>query len=71
MQKRRRFISRLFGNWLTTFLSPLAGGSIAFSLPIDEPNLKILLTAIFSASIVTGLVIAKELDKYGNSKPSS
>lgn len=71
MQTKRRFMSRLLGNWLTTFLSPLAGGSIAFQLPIEDPNLKILLTAIISASIVTGLVIAKELDKYGNTKPSS
>jgi len=71
MKTRRRFTARIMGNFLTTFLSPLAGGSIAFSLPIADQNLKILLTALISALIVTGIVIAKELDKYGNRQQTS
>ncbi len=60
-----RSISRIGGNWLTSFLSPLAGTSIAFSLPLDDINLKILLTALISASIITGLSIGYELRRFG------
>ena len=54
---------RLIGNFLAAFLSPLMGGSIAFNLPIDDPNLKLLITALISASVVTGLVLSRELQK--------
>jgi len=39
------------------------GGGIAFNLPIEDPNLKILITALISASVVTGLVLSRELQK--------
>jgi len=54
---------KLLGNFLIAFLSPLMGTSIAFNLEIEDMNLKILLTALLSASIVTGLVLARELQK--------
>lgn len=53
-------IKRIFGNWLMTFLSPLMSNTVVFSLPIGwDDNTKILISAILSASIVTGLVIAQ------------
>ncbi len=70
MQTKRRWISRIIGNWLTAFLSPLMGGTIAFSLPITDDNLRILIMALIASTIVTGLVIARELDKYGSQKTS-
>lgn len=70
MQTKRRWISRIVGNWLTAFLSPLMGITVAFSLPIEDYNLKILISALISSCIVTGLVIGRELDKYGSQKNS-
>ena len=70
MKTRRRWTARIIGNWLTSFLSPMVGASIAFNLPIDDNNLKILIMALISSCIVTGLVIARELEKYGNKKNS-
>ena len=58
---------RILGNWMTSFLSPLAGTSISFNLPIDDLNLKILLTAAISSVIVTGLVVARTLE-HGNQR---
>ena len=49
---------------MTAFLSPLAGTSIAFNIEGIDYNLKILITAFISSLIVTGLVIARELDKH-------
>lgn len=66
MKTKRRWISRIGGNWLTSFLSPLVGASVAFNLPIEDENLRILIIGLVSSCIVTGLVIARELDKYGN-----
>ena len=70
MKTLKQWIARIVGNWLTAFLSPLLGVGIAFNLPIDDINLKILISALISSCIVTGLVIARELDKYGNKKSS-
>ncbi len=70
MKTKRKWISRIIGNWLTSFLSPLVGVSIGFNLPIEDENLRILIIALISSCIVTGLVIARELDKYGNKKNS-
>jgi len=61
MKNRKKASRKLLGNFLIAFLSPLVGTGIAFNLPIEDPNLKILLTALLSASIVTGLVLAREL----------
>lgn len=58
----RKISLRLLANFLTAFLSPLMGASIAFNLDIEDPNLKILLTALISSLIVTGLVLAREID---------
>lgn len=55
---------RILGNWITAFLSPLAGTSIAFNIEGIDYNLKILITAFISSLIVTGLVIGRELDKH-------
>jgi len=67
MKTKRRFTARLFGNWLLAFLSPLmgAGGTVLVVPEEWDPNIKILITALISASIVTGFVIVRELDKYG------
>jgi len=54
---------KLLGNFLAAFLSPLMGSSIAFNLPIEDQNLKILLTALISASVITGLVLSEALKK--------
>ncbi len=70
MKTLKQWIARIVGNWLTAFLSPLLGVGIAFNLPIDDINLKILISALISSCIVTGLVIARELDKYGSKKSS-
>ena len=60
-----RWAIRLTGNWLTSFLSPLVGTTTAFSLDIAELNTKILLSALFSSFIVTGLLVAKKMERYG------
>jgi len=54
---------RLLGNFLTAFLSPLVGTTIAFNIEMEDENLRILLIALISASIVTGLVLSRELQK--------
>ena len=56
---------RIIGNWMVSFLSPLAGGGITFSLPIEPEWLKIVLTALVASFIVTGIVIGNTL---GNAK---
>ena len=55
-------VQRIIGNWLTAFISPLIGTSIAFNLPLEDINTKILFTAIISSSLVTGLIIARSLE---------
>ena len=54
---------KILGNFLAAFLTPLAGGSIAFNLPIEDHNVKILLTALISACIITGIVLSEALKK--------
>jgi hypothetical protein len=63
--KKNRWHYRIFGNWLTAFLSPLSGGTAtAFILPATiDPNMKILFTAFASSLIVTGFVVARELER--------
>ena len=64
-------IQRILGNWLTAFLSPLMGSMIVFNLDfIPDQNHKILLSALVSSMVVTGLIIAKTLenDKSGGIK---
>ena len=56
---------RIGGNWITAFLSPLAGTTIAFNLPMEDINLKIIATALISASILAGISIGYELNKHG------
>lgn len=51
---------------MTAFLSPLMGSTIAFNLDNLDINTKILLTSLVSASIVTGLVISRELERTGS-----
>lgn len=54
---------RIVGNWLTSFLSPLMALSLVFNLDfITDTNLKILLSALISSCIVTGLVISRKLE---------
>lgn len=50
------------GNWMISFLSPLVGTSIAFNLPIEDMNMKVLITSLLSSMIVTGIVIGKSLE---------
>ena len=57
--------ARIIGNWLTSFLSPLIGISTAFSLDGVDYNTKVLLSATLSSLVVTGLIIAKELERNG------
>ncbi len=46
------------------FLSPLMATSIVFNLDfIVDNNLKILITALISASVVTGMILAEQLKK--------
>ncbi len=68
MQSKQRWAARIAGNWLTGFLSPLTGMTIAFTLPIADQNIKIILSAIIASSIVTGLVISREMERWGNAK---
>ena len=70
MKTRQRWVSRILGNWLTSFLSPLTGMTISFTLPIEDQNVKLLLSAVIASSIVTGLVISRELEKWGNERQS-
>ena len=58
-----RSLRRVVGNFMTAFLSPLMGTSVAFNLDYLETNEKILLSALISASVVAGLVIAREIDR--------
>ena len=54
---------RILGNWMTSFLSPLVGSSIVFNLDfVNDLNLKILISALVSSSVVTGLVISRKLE---------
>jgi len=68
MKTKSRWAARIVSNWGLAFLSPLLGGGLAFNIPVEDPNVKILLTALFSSLIVTGLVIFRELDKFGNQR---
>lgn len=54
---------RILGNWLTSFLSPMIGSTLVFNLNfVEDVNLKILISALISSSIVTGLVISRKLE---------
>lgn len=53
---------RLFGIWLTSFLTPLMGATLAFNLPFRNENIMILVSSLIISSIIVGLVIAKELE---------
>ena len=59
---------RLIANWLTAFLSPLAGGGIAFTLPFEDPTTRIVVTALVSSIIITGLAGGKMLDEWTRRK---
>lgn len=63
MQDRKTVTRRLLGNFLAAFLSPLIGSSIAFNLEGLDFNVKVLLTALISASVITGIVLAEVLKK--------
>jgi len=65
MKTKRRWTARIIANWGLAFISPLFGTTIAFNIDIEDPNLKILLTALISSLIVTGLVVFREMDNYG------
>lgn len=54
---------RILGNFMIAFLSPLMGTSVAFNLDGLPENYRILLSALISASVVTGLVIAREFER--------
>lgn len=62
----KKFPRRILGNWLTSFLTPLMGMGLAFNLPIQDMNLKLLISALIGATIMTGLVIGRELERGKN-----
>jgi len=59
---------RVLGNFMIAFLSPLIGSSLALNIDFLEGNWKLLGGALISASIVTGMVIAREWEKTTESK---
>ena len=61
----KRGAVRVIGNWITGFLSPLIGTSTAFHFTDFDFNVKLILSALIASTIVTGLVIAKEMEAYG------
>lgn len=63
MQDRKIVTRKLLGNFLAAFLSPLVGSSIAFNLEGLDFNVKVLLTALISACVITGIVLAEVLKK--------
>jgi len=56
-------VQRVVGNWMVSFLSPLAGGGTVLAMPVEDINLKLLLTALVSSFIVTGIVVGNTLGK--------
>jgi len=62
-----RFLARVTGNFLISFLSPLVGANLI----LDVEFYSTILLALISSIIVTGLVIGRELEKYGRTKSSS
>ena len=56
---------------MTAFFSPLAGTSVGFNLEGIDYNLKLLISALISSIIVTGLVIGRELDKHRGNTTSN
>lgn len=64
---------RIIGNFMMSFLSPLVGGTTtAFIIPESwGVNWTILITAFVSSTILTGIVIAQQLQNAKNPRPSS
>ena len=61
----KRGAVRVLGNWITGFLSPLIGTSTAFHFDYLDFNVKLILSALIASTIVTGLVVAREMEMYG------
>ena len=59
---------KVFGIWLTSFLTPLMGSTIAFNLPFQNQNILIIVSSVIASSIIVGLVIAKELEGGNGTK---
>ena len=62
---RKRWLMRMFGNWITAFLSPLIGTTIAFRFEWTDANLEIIFISLVSSTIVTVLIVGRELEKWG------
>jgi len=61
MFQRKRFTARVIGNFLISFLSPLVGANIILNVDF----LHTIYLSLISSFIVTGLVIGRELERYG------
>jgi len=67
MFRPKRFLARVTGNFLISFLSPLVGANIILNVEFVYT----IYLSLISAFIVTGLVIGRELEKYGTFKANS
>jgi len=61
--------ANILGNFLIAFLMPLSANGVAQAFVTNEINVSVtLLTAMASATVMTGLSIAFELKKYGKGR---
>jgi len=60
MFQPKRFTIRVAGNFMVSFFSPLAGANII----LEVEFLDSVMLALISATIVTGIVIGRELERY-------
>jgi len=63
-KRRNRWLKRITGNLLSAFLSPLVGSSIAFNIDLPDDNARILVIALISSLIITGLVVSNEMKSH-------
>lgn len=61
--------ANILGNFLIAFLMPLSANGVSQAFVTNQINVSVtLLTAIMSATVMTGLSIAYELKKFGKSR---
>lgn len=64
----KKAYARLIGNWMTSFFAPLGGGGIALTIPFEDPNLRILFTALVSSIIITGIAGGRMFDEWSRQR---
>jgi len=68
--KHQKLIVRLIGNWGASFFGPLVSANVAetiYNIGLTFENT--LVIAGVSSVFVTGLVLSREAERYGRSRP--